>query len=145
MSLLPWTPSSSDSSFPALSGFLCARRWMRYSSPLPALGGSREALEEMQKIAVPSEVEARCGQRALVFSRSGKRHSVKSGLEWASARPQGTAPPKPALVKPSWRSEITGARSFLADLSGRMEFYRGARPHVSQTLKSLLYPAVFSQ
>lgn len=64
MSLLPWTLSSSGSSFPSLYELLCAHRWMWYSCPLPALGRSREALEEMQEIEVPPAGEARCGQRA---------------------------------------------------------------------------------
>lgn len=40
--------------------------------------------------------------RELVFSRSGKRHSLKSGLEWAGAHPHGRlhSSTKPGLEKP---------------------------------------------
>lgn len=110
--LLPCSLSSLESSFPALSEFLCARRWMWCSSPLPAHGRSREALEEMQKIVAPSTWRSTVGPE-LVCHMSGEHHSIRSHQEWAGAHPYGW---QHSSTKPSWHAEITSAWLFPAAL-----------------------------
>lgn len=117
VSMLPRTLSSLDSSFPTLYKFHvltdgCGILLLFLPSVRP--GQHLKRCRRLQSLQQWRRVEG----RELVFSRSGRCHSIKSGLECAIAHPHGWlhSSKKPMLEKPSWCSETTSAWSFLAAL-----------------------------